>query len=284
MLETIRQELIRIWPTAALFFGVLVGGLIISAVARRVVRWAIEKSGLDALAERVGASRLLYALGVRKGVSHLVGAIVWTAGILITAAAAADVLGLSAVSDGTAAIIAFLPRLVAGGLVLLGGAGLAGILRRIALGFARRRSDVEHPELLGNLAYYGIMTLSAVVAADQAGIETALIETLLVTIAAIVCAAIAFAFALGSRHSFHNLVAGHFLRRLARPGDRVRIGGVDGTVIRFFGVSVILQTETGEVAVPCKRLLDENVALSRLGAKARADFDSSEDGGDDSPS
>ncbi len=280
MLETIRQELIRIWPTAALFFAVLIGGLIVSAIARRVVRWAIEKSGLDALAERVGAARLLYAIGVSKGVSHLVGTIVWVAGLLITAAAAGDILGLNAISEGSAAIIGFLPRIVAGGLVLLGGAGLAGLVRRVAVGFARRRNDVEHPELLGNLAYYCIMTLAAVVAADQAGIETALIETLLVTFAAITGAAIAFAFALGSRHSFHNLVAGHFLRRLARPGDRVQIGGVEGTVIRYFGVSVILKTATGEVAVPCKRLLDENVALSRLGAKAQAKFQA--EGGDPS--
>ncbi|MEZ4383809.1 MAG: mechanosensitive ion channel [Nannocystaceae bacterium] len=273
MLETLRQELIRIWPTAALFIGVIIGGLIASAIARRVVRWAIDRSGLDGLAERAGASRLLYAIGVRKGVAHLVGQIVWIAGLLITAAAAADVLGLEAVSDGAAVIIAFLPRLFAAGLVLLGGAGLAGILRRVAVGFGSRRGDVENPELLGTLAYYGVMTIAAVVAADQAGIETALIETLLVTFASISAAAIALAFALGSRHSFHNVVAGHFMRRLARPGDTIRVGAIEGTVIRYFGVSVILRTADGEVAVPCKRLLDEEIGLSRLGAKARAEIE-----------
>jgi small-conductance mechanosensitive channel len=155
----------------------------------------------------------------------------------------------------------------------MGGAGLAGILRRVAVGFGRRRGDVENPELLGSLAYYGVMTIAAVVAADQAGIETELIETLLVTFASIVAAAIALAFALGSRHSFHNVVAGHFMRRLARPGDTIRVGEVEGTVIRYFGVSVILRTADGEVAVPCKRLLDNNIGLSRLGAKARAELE-----------
>ncbi|MCA9659647.1 MAG: mechanosensitive ion channel [Myxococcales bacterium] len=278
MLETLRQELIRIWPTAALFIGVVIGGLIASAIARRVVRWAVDRSGLDGLAEKAGASRLLYAIGVRKGVAHLIGQIVWIAGLLVTAAAAADVLGLEAVSNGAAVVIAFLPRLLAAGLVLMGGAGLAGILRRVAVGFGRRRGDVENPELLGSLAYYGVMTIAAVVAADQAGIETELIETLLVTFASIVAAAIALAFALGSRHSFHNVVAGHFMRRLARPGDTIRVGEVEGTVIRYFGVSVILRTADGEVAVPCKCLLDNNIGLSRLGAKARAELE--RDGGE----
>jgi len=265
MLETIREELIRIWPTAALFLGVLIGGLLLSALARVVIRWAIQKTGLDALAERIGVARLLYACGFRRGVGHLAGSLVWVAGVVVTAAACADVLSLTIVSDGAAVVIGFLPRLVAAGFVLAGGAGLAGILRKIAVGFGHRRSDVEQPEILGNLAYYGVMTLAAVVAADQAGIETELIETLLVTVAGIACAAIAAAFALGSRHSFHNLIAGHFMRRLARPGDRIDFGGVKGVVVRYFGVSVIVQTADGEVAVPCRRFLDENVGITRSG-------------------
>ncbi|MEZ4447847.1 MAG: mechanosensitive ion channel [Nannocystaceae bacterium] len=270
MLEGLQDSIMRILPTAALFLGVVIGGLIASAIARRVARWAVERSGLDALAERAGAARLLYAVGIRTGVSRVVGGLVWAAGLLITAAAAADVLGLTAVADGAAAVIAFLPRLAAAGLVLGVGVGVAGVLRRLAIGFARRRSDIEQPEALGNLAYYGVMTLSVVVAAGQAGLETALIETLLTTFAAIVAAAIALAFALGSRASFHNLVAGHFMRRLIRPGDSLKVGEVEGVVVRYFGVSVVVKTATGEVAVPCKVLLDHNVGLQRLGAKARA--------------
>lgn len=272
MLEDLGQQVSKLLPTAALFVAVVVGGLVVSAIARKMTRWAIEKTGLDALAERAGAARLLYVIGVRKGVSHLVGGLVWAAGLLATGAAAADILGLNAISEGAATLIAFLPRLAAAGLVLGAGAGVAGLIRRAAIGFGQRRGDVEHPELLGNLAYYGVMTLAVIVAAGQAGLETSLIETLLVVLAAITSAAIALAFALGSRHSFHNLVAGHFLSRLARPGDTIRVGDIEGVVIRYFGVCVVLKTADGEVAVPCKVLLDHNIGLSRLGAKARAEI------------
>ncbi|MCY1058929.1 MULTISPECIES: mechanosensitive ion channel domain-containing protein [Nannocystis] len=273
MLEDLSQQISRLLPTAALFVAVVIGGLIASAIARRMTRWAIEKTGLDALAERAGAARLLYAIGVRKGVSHFVAGLVYAAGLLATGAAAADILGLEALSAGAAALIAFLPRLAAAGLVLCVGAGVAGLVRRAAIGFGQRRGDVEHPELLGNLAYYGVMTVAVIVASGQAGLETSLVETLLIVVAAITAAAIALAFALGSRHSFHNLVAGHFLSRLARPGDTIRVGDVEGVVIRYFGVCVVLKTADGEVAVPCKVLLDQNIGLSRLGAKARADLD-----------
>lgn len=273
MLEDLEQQISKLLPTAALLLAVVGGGLIASALARRAARWAIEKSGLDALAERAGAARLLYAIGIRKGVAHVAGALVWIAGLLATSAAAADILGLDAISDGVSALIAFLPRLAAAGLVLGVGAGVAGLVRRAAIGFSQRRGDVDHPELLGNLAYYGVMTLAVVVASDQAGLETSLLETLLVVIAGTTAAAIALAFALGSRHSFHNVVAGHFFSRLARPGDTVRVGDIEGVVVRYFGVCVVIKTADGEVAVPCKVLLEQNIGLSRLGAKARARHD-----------
>ncbi len=283
MLNELQDTLMRLLPTAALFLAVLVGGLVGSAIARRVARWAVERSGLDALAERAGAARLLYAIGVRKGVAQLLGGIVYAAGLLITAAAAADVLGLAVVAEGAATLIAFLPRLVAAGLVLGVGVGIAGLVRGAAVGFGRGRPDVERPEVLGNLAYYGIMTLAAVVAAAQAGIETLLIETLLTTLAAITVAAIALAFALGSRASFHNLVAGHFMRRLIRPGDSLKLDAIDGVVVRYFGVCVVVRTANGEVTLPCKVLLDHNLGLSRLGAKARAQRDEAVEPADDGP-
>ena len=79
MLEDLTQQISRLLPTAALFVAVVIGGLIASAIARKMTRWAIEKTGLDALAERAGAARLLYAIGVRKGVSHFVAGLVYAA-------------------------------------------------------------------------------------------------------------------------------------------------------------------------------------------------------------
>lgn len=272
MFDGLMKQVEEHGPKAAFFVGILIAGVIASSIARRVTRWAVDRSGLDGLAEKAGAAQLLHKLGYRKGVSALAGSVVYGAGLLITVAAAAESLGLTAVADGAAAIISFLPRVAAAVVVLAGGAALAGVLRGVVEGFGRAREDVESPEVLGNLAYYGVMTISVVVAAGQAGLETALVETLLTTVASVVVAAIALAFALGSRGSFHNLVAGHFFKRLARPGDTVRIGDIEGVVVRYFGVSVVLRTRDGdELAVPCKVLLDETVGLSRLGAKARAE-------------
>lgn len=273
MLDSLKEQLAAYGPKAMTLLAIIVGGLIVSAVARRLARWIVDKSGIDALAEKAGAAKLLYAVGIRQGVSHVAGSIVYIVGLLLTGAAVAQMFGLPGIASGVSALVAYLPRLVAAVAVVIGGMALAGLLRRIVEGFGRRRDDVEQPEVLANLVYYAVMTIAMVVAAGQAGLETGLIESLLTTLVAIAFAAIGLAFALGSRGSFHNLVAGHFFRRLARPGDKVRVGDVEGTVVRYFGVCVVLRTAQGEVAVPCKVLLDEQVHMQRLGAKARATLD-----------
>ncbi|MBL4689759.1 MAG: mechanosensitive ion channel [Nannocystaceae bacterium] len=282
MIETLTKQLEEHGPKAAFFVVILIGGLIAATIARRLTRWLVDRSGLDALAEKAGAARLLHAIGYRKGVSALAGSVVYAAGLLVTAAMAAESIGLTAVVDGVAAVLGFLPNLLAALVVLGAGAGLAGVLRGMAEGFGRGREDVDDPKVLGSLAYYGVMTLAVIVAAGQAGLETTLIETLLTTLASVTVAAIALAFALGSRGSFHNLVAGHFFKRLARPGDTVRIGDKEGVVVRYFGVSVVIRTKDGEeLAVPCKVLLDETIGIQRLGAKARARLDGEGDTGAD---
>ena len=285
-MENLKQQLTEYGPKALMLLAVVIGGVIVSAIARRAARWLVEKSGIDALAEKAGAARFLYAVGIRQGVGHVVGSLVWIAGLLLTGATTAEMLGLPGIANGVSALIAFLPRLAAAVAVIVAGAALAGLLRRLVEGFGRRRPDVEQPELLANLVYYAVITVAVIVGAGQAGLETGLIESLLTTVIAIGFAAIGLAFALGSRASFHNLVAGHFFRRLARPGDRVRVGELEGTIVRYFGVSVVVRTAEGEVAVPCDVLLDQQIHMERLGAKARAELEeqASDEAPEDRPS
>lgn len=257
-------------PIAAQIGGVILAGLLLSWIARRMVVWVTRRTGLDALGERLGVSKFLYTIGARRGLDYVLGQLVWYAGLLLTAAVTADLLGLDAVAKGVEGVVAYVPRVAAAGAVLLGGSALANLLRRLVEGFGRRRDDVEHPQALGNVAYFGTIVVSIVVAAGQAGLQTQLVESLLTTLVSIGAAAIGLAFALGGRESFTHLVAGHFLRRLARPGDRITVAEVEGVVVRYFGVCVVLKTNDGECTLPCAVVLREHLELERLGAKARA--------------
>lgn len=263
-LEHLVNELIGYAPRVALFFVVVLGGWLMSRIARRVTVWAVRRTGLEALAERAGTAKLLYAVGLKDGAAQALGLVVWLACILLTVAAAAEMLGLSAVAAGISVVMGFLPRLLAAAIVLIAGLAFAALLRGVVQRVGKGRSDIDDPGLLGQLLYYLILTVTVVMSADQAGLETQLVSTLVTIAAAAVLAGFALAFALGSRSTFQNLVATHYFRRAVRPGDQVRVGPHEGVVVRFSPVGIVLRSADGEIVVPCKTLMEDAVHIDRV--------------------
>lgn len=256
------DTLIASAPRAALVLGVLVMGLILSAVARRLVRWLARKTGLEAFAEKIGVAKPLYAVGARDGIAELLGRVAWAAGLLLTLSAVADLLHLEAVSAVTALAVRFLPRLLAAAGVLLGGMAVAAVVRNVLKAVGKDREDVEAPDFVAQLAYYVIVTVAITLAADQAGLQTGIVESLIVVVVAITLAAVGLSFALGARGVFRHLTARHYYQKLVKLGDTIRVGDRTGVVIGFSPVAVVLRAERGErIVVPCGLLMDGSIAV-----------------------
>ena len=69
-------------PKIALVLAILLVGFVLAALAKRLTRWAVQKSGLEAAAERAGIAKLLYTIGARRGLAHLIGTVVLFCGLL----------------------------------------------------------------------------------------------------------------------------------------------------------------------------------------------------------
>lgn len=248
-------------PTAALFVAVVIGGLLGAALLSRAARWLAREAGLDAVGERVGTDKALAAVGVEHPLSTVLGAVVWGACGLLTVAAATEVLGLTAVTAAVGRVVAYLPQLLAGVVVVVGGTALASVLRTVVRRLSRRSGEVDSPTTVSSLVYYMVLTVSVLLAADQVGLETDLADGLVLICVAIGLAAVALSFALGSTDAFRNIVAGHYLRRLVHPGDEIEIEGERGVVLRFSPVAVVLRTGRGQKIVPTRSLLDGTIEV-----------------------
>ena len=243
-------------PRAALVLALLVAGLIASAVLRRLARWLTRRTGVEAMAESAGVSKMLYTIGAKRGLAELIGSLAWIAGLLVTFAAIADVLALPAVSALTALAVRFLPKLFAAGAVLLGGLWVAALVRRLLRRLAERDKDLESPDLVAQLAYYLIVVVTVTWAAEQADISTGIIDSLLKIVLGLALAALALAFGLGFRTAFESISARHYYERMLQPGDKIRVGDTEGVVLRFSAIAIIVQTELGERIIPCRTLLN----------------------------
>lgn len=268
LVSSLLNQVAEIAPQAALVVGILIGGLLLSWIAKRLSGWLVRRSGLETLVEKAGAAKLLYSVGLKDGVTPAIQKLVWYAGLLITFASLAEVLGLGSVKEGIAAIMAFLPRLVAGVVVLVAGLWLAGFLRTLVQKVGRKEGDLESPSAVGQVVYFAVLTVTATMALDQAGIEIGLMNSLLQLSAAAALLAMALAFALGGKDVFGNLIARHYYASLVAPGDRLKVAGVEGTVVRVSSVAVIVATDRAELVVPCSTLMGEVAEVRRLGTSS----------------
>lgn len=261
MIQDLLPHALGALPQVLVALGVLAVGVAVSFLARGAARWATTATGLDAFAERVGAARMLYAVGIKRSVSTVVGTLVLWGGLLLTASVLAESLGLPGVAEGIAYVAGFLPRLLSSGLVLLVGLFVADLLRALVHRVARRRADLDAPGFPAQLVYYATVVVTVSIAADEVGLETGLVDALIQIAVGAAFFGSALAFALGGRGAMQNVIARHYAARMFRAGDRVVVGEVMGEIDRFGAVVVWVRTEDGLVSLPCSDLVDRPVLL-----------------------
>lgn len=178
--------------------------------------------------------------------------------LLFFVLAAAEVLQLAVISGVLAGMTAYVPRLVAGLLILFLGLWFAEVVREL-LTRSAARMGIEHTSALGRLGQVLVLLIVFSVAAGQIGIDNSLLVALVTVLFAVGAGAVAIAFALGARSTVANLLAAQSIAQLYQPGDHLRIGDTQGKVIRITATGVILETRDGRTLVPA-RLFDEQTS------------------------
>lgn len=253
--QQLLARLVDLAPRLLAALLVLMLGVALAAVGSRLAAYVVRRSGLEALAERAGVARVLYAVGIKRGTAALLGRAVWWGGLLVTAAAVAETVGLPGLADGIGTVIEFVPRVVAASVVGLAGLVGAEFLRGVVERVAGRRDDLDSARFPATVVYYAVLAVTATLAADHLGLQTQLIEGLLQILVGGAVFATGLAFALGARDAFREVIARHYAQRLHRPGDQVRAGGVAGVLVGFGPLTATLRTDEGEITVPCSALV-----------------------------
>lgn len=274
-LRGVGEQIVAFLPKAAGVLSVLVVGIVASYLLRRLTRWLVRRTGIEAFAERIGASRALYAVGAKKSVAHVLGSVVWAAGLLVTFSVVAEMLALPGLAEGVAAVTAFLPRLMAAGFIVVAGMFLADLVNTLIVRIGERdaQSHLESPRLVGRFIYYTILTVAVALAVGQVGLDTTLLNILIGVAAAAIFLSAGLAFAGGARDVVRNVMARHYLRSVCRLGDTMTVGDISGVVVAFAPTSVILRTDGGEHILPCALALERPIFVQRIAHAAAAPSD-----------
>lgn len=244
LIQRLRPYLGDVLGAAALLLLGSIIGRFLASWSRRGAQAALDRIGRRGMgASAVGATRL------GESVPALVGQFVYWLLFLVAVAAAFELLGLPVVSRVGERLAAFVPGALTGLAILLVGMVVASLAGGVAAAGAAS-AGVRYAGAVGRAAQAFILAVALLLGLEQIGIHGELIAGLLAAVLAVALAGAALAFGLGARTAVGNIVAAYYVTQMYRVGQTVRVGLIEGRILRATSTALILDTKDGQVHVP----------------------------------
>ncbi len=252
------QSVVQAVPKVVVGLILLLVALAVAKLIEVVLRGILRRVRFDSLLGRAGLDQTLARLGLRQEMSQVLPRIVYFLALFLFARAAADGLGLTAVSEAIGTFLGYVPNLLAGALVLVLGSTAAQVASR-AIASAAENAGIEYGASLGRVVSAMILFVAGIMALGQLQVETDIIR--LVTACGLAGLALAFAlsFGLGTREISRNIIAGFYARKVFRIGEEMEVSGVRGTLTAITPTQILLDTEGRTVSVSNAAFLDQVV-------------------------
>ncbi len=249
-------------PNLLLALSLLLIGWGLAWVARagvqRVARVVLRKAGKARLvAAALDKTRL------EATVPALTGALVFWMVLVAFVTLAVERLELQVATELASRLTYLLPDLLVGLLIILGGV-LVGNVAHGAIVRAAAAANLPQGRLIGRAAEITVILVAIATGAGHIGIESTLVTVIIGAAVGSVLGAAALAFGLGARQAVGNMITTHYLTRLYRVGQRVRVQGYEGRIVEFNQSGVILETDDGRVLLP-GRVFQEEPSLAVRG-------------------
>ncbi len=179
---------------------------------------------------------------------------------LLSCILAADILGLSIVAKWMESILKYSPNVLAA-ILIISAAIIFGKFTAGAISSFGERMGLDHSNTLGKIAQYLILLTAIIIAIDQIGFEVNFLINILNIILGAFLFATALAFGLGARTSVSNILAAFYVRKRYNEGDIIKIGEIEGRIIKIDMTLVIVDTETGQLSIPAKEFNENTSCL-----------------------
>jgi len=211
-------------PKVIGFAVILIAGWVISSLIAKGIAALLHAVKFNQLADRAGLSGFVAKTGQKTDASGMIAGVAKWFIRLIALVVAFDALGLPAVSEVLRSLLLWLPNLVVAMVALVIGGLAATALSNVVRG-AAAEGGLERPDFLAKLAKVAVWAFAIVVAVNQIGIATELVNTLFMATVGAVALAAGLAFGIGGRETAGRIVSRWYARsqekgpQIARAAD-----------------------------------------------------------------
>jgi len=249
-------------PEALLAIFVVLIGWIVASVLQMLVLRILRFFAIDKLAGKTPLERLLKDIGIRRGLTDILGLLVFWLAILLTLTFAADLLELSQVSYALSIVTGYIPQAIAALLIIVFGMLLARFLQVLSEQ-ALERAKIVGGHVVGRVVYIIVFVFVTIAAIEQLGIKLQFVTTNAVIIITGCVVLLGVAIIVGSRSLIEGWMLTQYLKREITIGDTIEIEGIRGTVKRITPVAVILDVSGTDTVMPSSHFAEKRYTRSR---------------------
>ncbi|MDH5775564.1 MAG: mechanosensitive ion channel [Nitrospirota bacterium] len=243
-----------------LALGILLGKIVEAGISR-----ILNMVGVDRLLSGTGLISLLQKTGSKRTISQIIGLLSFWLVFLLFLISATEALSLALLSETLTALVHYLPKIGMATLILVLGLLATNFVRDI-ISVACDSSGIQQGTIIAQTVYIAATLLVIVTAINELGIDTSLLNQIIVLVIAGLIAGSALSFGFGSRSAVRNLIAAHYIQPIVRIGEKIQIGNYSGTVTAVTPMVVVLTTERGRVVIPAAQFTEVTSVIDPIEA------------------
>lgn len=240
--------------------GILMGKIISVGISR-----VLNMIGVDRLLSGTGLLAMLQKIGSKKTISQIIGLLGFWVVFLLFLISATEALNLALLSETLTALVHYLPKIGMATLILVLGL-LATNFARDIISVACESSGIRQGTIIAQTVYVAATLLVLVTAINELGIDTSLLNQIIVIVIAGLIAGSALSFGFGSRSAVRNLIAAHYIQPIVRIGEKIQVGNYFGIVTAVTPMVVVLETEKGRVVIPAAQFTEVTSIINPIEA------------------
>jgi len=211
------------------FAVILIVAWLLSALVEKAVGALLRAIKFNDLAQRSGFADFVSKMGTSTDSAGMIGLLAKWFIRLIGLVVAFDALGLPAISDVLRELLLWLPNVVVALVVLVIGGLAARALSNLVRG-ATAEAGISSSNLLSKVAASLVWAFAIVVAVNQIGIATTLVNTLFMAFVGAIALGLGLAFGLGGRETAGQIVSKWYSTAQDKSGQLARAADAGGRI------------------------------------------------------
>jgi hypothetical protein len=200
------------------FLLIIVAGWFVASLIERGLAAVLRSIRFNDLASRAGLTDFIQRMGMNTDASGMIGLVVKWFVRLIALVVAFDALGLPAVSEVLRQLLLWLPNVVVALVVLVIGGLAARALSNVVRG-AASEAGLSNSDFLAKAASVVVWAFAIVVAVNQLGIATELVNTLFMAVVGALALGLGLAFGLGGRETAAEILRKWYAKAQEKSGE-----------------------------------------------------------------